>query len=196
MKVPRTAIPALPAWHSPVLLAALALAATVGCRSDGGDETPPAVTATMQLASQAFADGHDIPREFTCDGIDVSPPLGWSGAPPGTAAFALIADDPDAGSFVHWLVYDIPPGATGLDRAVSPGGQLPGAAKEGRNGFGRTGYGGPCPPKGKPHHYSFRIYALDTPLNLETGATKKSIERAMEGHILAEGRLAGTYERQ
>lgn len=194
--MPTTAIPALGAWRSTVLLAALALAATVGCGGDGGEQEPPAVAATMALVSPAFADGEAIPREFTCDGIDVSPALGWSGAPPGTAGFALIVDDPDAGSFVHWLVYDIPPGAAGLDRAVSPGGQLPGAAKEGRNSFGRAGYGGPCPPEGKAHHYSFRVYALDTPLNLETGATKKSIEQAMKGHILAEGRLTGTYERQ
>lgn len=194
--MPPTAIPAGRTWRSPVLLAALALAAIVGCRSDRGEQEPPAVAATMALVSPAFADGEAIPREFTCDSVDVSPPLRWSGAPPGTAAFALIVDDPDAVSFVHWLVYDIPPGVAGLDRAVSPGGQLPGAAKEGRNSFGRAGYGGPCPPAGKAHHYSFRVYALDRSLNLETGATKKPIEQAMKGHILAEGRLTGTYERQ
>lgn len=180
-----------------VLLGALpfALAAFTGCGGDSGDEVLPNMAPTITLSSQAFSDGGDIPREFSCDGSDLSPALAWQGAPAGTAAFALIVDDPDAGSFVHWLVYDIPVDVGVLDEAASPGGQLPSGSKEGRNSFNAIGYDGPCPPAGKLHRYSFRIYALDAPLDLERGATRKELDRAMEGHILARGELVALYER-
>lgn len=174
-----------------------AVAMVAGCGSDDeADEPAPTGTGTITLTSEAFPDGGNIPREFTCDGLDVSPPLGWVGAPPDTRAFVLLVDDPDAGSFDHWLVYDIPAVLSALDQAASPGGALPEGAKEGRNGFKQAGYGGPCPPNGRPHHYSFRIYALDTALNLETGATKKTLEGAMQGHVVARGELVGLYERE
>lgn len=180
-----------------VAFSALSLTLAPGCKGGGGDQRAPSVeVAAMNLSSPAFADGGAIPRDYTCDGRDVSPPLAWPGAPQATAAFAIIVDDPDAKSFVHWLAYNIPPGTPGLEEAASPGGPMPPAAREGRNSFGNSGYGGPCPPRGKPHHYVFRIYALDAPLELAGGASSDALERAMEGHIIAEGRLTGTYERE
>jgi len=147
----------------------------------------------IQLSSSAFDEGEPIPVKYTCDGEDVSPPLRWSGVPAGTRSLALIADDPDAprGTFVHWILFGIPPQTTELVE----GQQLSGVA-QGRNDFGRTGYGGPCPPRGNPHRYFFKLYALDTDLQLPPGATKQDLLRAMEGHIIAEGQLMGVYQRR
>lgn len=153
---------------------------------------------TFSLTSPAFAHEGAIPRRHTCDADDVAPALAWSGAPPGTRAFALIVDDPDAPdpaapkmTYVHWVLYDIPGDATGIPE----GGATPRGARDGLNDWNRTGYGGPCPPIGR-HRYFFKLYALDAPLgDLGKQARKADVERAMQGHVLAEAQLMGTYER-
>ena len=156
------------------------------------------VAMNIQITSTAFADGQPIPAKFTCDSSDVSPALGWTGAPAGTKSFALIADDPDApvGTWVHWVVYDLPAGTTSLPGNVSKSQHILGTAKQGVNDFKRIGYGEPCPPPGKPHHYFFKVYALDTMIDLKPCATKADVLNAMEGHVLAQGQLMGTYKRQ
>lgn len=148
----------------------------------------------MKIESSAFNDGEAIPKKFTGEGDDVSPALSWSGAPDGTKEFALICDDPDAPvaePWVHWVVYKIPAGTTSLPEGSAAG------AKEGVNGFGNTGYGGPMPPPGHgTHHYHFKLYALDEPLSIsEAGASKAEVLKAMEGHILDQTELVGTYSR-
>ena len=152
---------------------------------------------SIQVTSSAFAEGQPIPRKHTADDRDVSPPLKWSGAPTNSQSFALIADDPDApvGTWVHWVLYDLPPGTTELAENVERSQYLPNGARQGLNDFHRLGYGGPSPPPGKPHRYFFKLYALDKPLDLKPGATKKELLKAMEGHVLAEGQLLGTYQR-
>jgi len=151
----------------------------------------------LTISSTAFRNGGDIPKKFTCDGADVSPPLSWSGAPPNTQSFALIADDPDApaGTWTHWVLYDIPANVTELPENVSKADKLPNGARQGRNDFRTLGYGGPCPPPGKPHRYFFKLYALDAKLNLAPGTTKQDVEQAIQGHGLAQGELMGKYSR-
>lgn len=166
------------------------------CSADNAK--PSGVTMSIQLTSTAFADGHAIPSKYTCDGSDVSPALTWSNAPAGTKSFALIADDPDApvGTWVHWVVYDLSADTSSLPENVAKSQYIPGNAKQGLNDFKRLGYGGPCPPHGKPHRYFFKLYALDTMLDLKPGVTKKDLLKAMEGHVLAEGQLMGMYQRK
>lgn len=158
-------------------------------------ETPMAFSVT----SPAFREGAAIPVKHTCDGADVSPPLAWSAAPPSAAAFALIVDDPDApaGTWVHWVLYNLPGTAAGVPENVAKTDQLPnlGGALQGRNDFRRAGYGGPCPPPGPAHRYFFKLYALDAPLSLKAGASKADVERAMRGHVLGTAQLMGTYAR-
>jgi Raf kinase inhibitor-like YbhB/YbcL family protein len=169
---------------------------------DGGMGTVGVANAsgkgTMQLTSTSFAEGQPIPPKHTCDGNNVSPALKWSGAPPGVKSLALIADDPDApvGTWVHWVLYDLPPTAMELLEAQPNSQYLPGGAKQGLNDFKHLGYGGPCPPPGKPHRYYFKLYALDTTLDLKPGATKKEVERAIEKRTLAQGQLIGIYKRK
>ena len=153
---------------------------------------------SIQVTSTAFSEGNPIPRKYTGEDADVSPPLKWSGAPTNTQSFALIADDPDApvGTWVHWVFYDLPPSTAALGENVDKTPTPPSGGKQGRNDFGRIGYGGPMPPPGKPHRYFFKLYALDRLLDLKPGATKKELLKAMEGHILAEGQLMGTYQRR
>jgi Raf kinase inhibitor-like YbhB/YbcL family protein len=147
---------------------------------------------TFTLRSTAFSDGGAIPRRFTCDGDDVSPDLDWTGAPPDTAAFALIFDDPDASGFVHWLVYNMTGSATGgLPEAISA---TPDAPTQGINDFGRLGYRGPCPPNGE-HHYRLTLYALDGVLPLPAAPRAGHLRAALEGHVLAEAVLTGTCRR-
>lgn len=151
---------------------------------------------SMQITSSAFSEGNPIPRKYTCDAEDASPPLAWSGVPAGTKSLALIADDPDApvGTWVHWVIYNLPPTLNGLPEEVAKTPTAEGGV-QGINDFRKTGYGGPCPPRGKPHRYFFKLYALDTLLSLQAGATKAEVEKAMRGHILAQGQLMGTYSR-
>jgi Raf kinase inhibitor-like YbhB/YbcL family protein len=155
---------------------------------------------TFELTSPAFAAGGAIPRKYTCDGEDVSPPLRWSGAPAGTRSLALIVDDPDAPDpaaprmiWVHWVLYDLPPDATELPERVPPE-RLPRGAREGVNDWKRTGWGGPCPPIGR-HRYFHHLYALDATLGDLGKPTKAALERAMRGHILGQAELMGTYQR-
>ena len=150
----------------------------------------------LQLASTAFADGQPIPRQHAFADQNLSPPLQWSGAPPATKSLALICDDPDApmGTWVHWVIYDLPPDTAGLAEGVAKSPELPNGAKQGVNDFKRIGYGGPAPPPGKPHRYFFKLYALDTKTDLKPGATKNDLVKAMKGHVLAEGQLMGTYQ--
>jgi Raf kinase inhibitor-like YbhB/YbcL family protein len=147
--------------------------------------------ADFTIISSAFEDGQELPRRHTCEGDDVSPPLSWSGTPGGTRSLVLIVDDPDApgGTFTHWLGWAIEPGSTGLAEGEA-------APVEGRNDFGTSAYRGPCPPPGHgPHRYYFRLYALDADIELERGAGKGDLERALEGHVLGVAELIGQYER-
>lgn len=150
----------------------------------------------IKITSTAFEEGGMIPRKYTCDGADVSPPLAWTGVPEGAKTISLISDDPDApmGTWVHWVLFNLPAAEKGLPEAVPPDKELKNGAKQGRNDFRRIGYGGPCPPGGT-HRYFFKLYALDAILNLPAGATKAELLKAMEGHILAHGQLMGKYRR-
>jgi Raf kinase inhibitor-like YbhB/YbcL family protein len=153
----------------------------------------------FSLASTAFQEGAAIPVPYTCDGADVSPPLAWSGAPAGTRTFALIADDPDApaGTWVHWVLYNLPAATAQLPENVAKIESLDlGGARQGRNDFRHPGYRGPCPPPGTAHRYVFKLYALDTVLTLKAGAQKKDVEDATQGHILGSTQLMGTYARR
>ncbi len=151
------------------------------------------------LTSSAFKDGATIPGKHTCDGVDVSPPLAWSGTPAGTRSVALIADDPDApgGTWVHWVLYNLPAEVSELPENIAKVESLDlGGARQGRTDFRRPGYGGPCPPPGPAHRYFFKLYALDTRLELKAGAQKKDVEAALEGHALGSAQIMGTYARQ
>ena len=174
------------------LLFALSLAV-----AQGAMPMPPG-KHLMQLTSSAFKTSSAIQKQFTCEGKNVSPPLTWTGTPAKVKSFALIADDPDApsGTWVHWVVYDLPATTTELPEDTPKSQLISGNAKQGITDFKQVGYGGPCPPPGKPHRYFFKLYALDEMLNLKPGATKKDIEKAMTGHILATAELVGTYERK
>lgn len=155
----------------------------------------------FSLTSPAFLEGGMIDKKYTCDGADLSPPLAWSDVPAGTKSLVLIMDDPDAppGTWVHWVVYNLPGDAKMLSEGIPKQEQLPNGAKQGAcwgvNDFSRVGYYGPCPPPGKPHRYSFRIYALDAALDLPSKATKFDVEKGMKGRILAEKQLMGRYGR-
>jgi Raf kinase inhibitor-like YbhB/YbcL family protein len=153
-----------------------------------------------ELQSSAFAPNATIPMPYVCTdagGAGKSPPLAWRGAPASTKAFALVVRDPDApsGSFVHWVVYNLPADTTKLDADVPKTDTVPGDGHQGVNGFGNVGYQGPCPPPGTPHHYHFHLYALDTKLELKPGATADDVEQAAKGHTLAEADLVGIFER-
>jgi len=155
----------------------------------------------MELTSPAFRHREAIPKEHTCEGKDTSPVLAWSNPPAGTGSFTLIMDDPDApaGTWVHWVAYDIPATARGLATGVPKTPELADGTRQGAcwgvDSFSRTGYYGPCPPPGAPHRYSFRLYALDRPPGLPPKATKAKVESAMKGHVLASAELVGTYGR-
>jgi Raf kinase inhibitor-like YbhB/YbcL family protein len=145
--------------------------------------------AGLEISSAAFEGGGAIPSRHSCDGENVSPPLSFAGAPAGTRSLALVVDDPDApvGTFTHWLAWGIDPDTDGIGEGQA-------APREGRNGFGTTGYAGPCPPRGR-HRYFFRLFALDTELDLEPGADREQLESALDGHVLESTELMGTYER-
>ncbi len=151
----------------------------------------------IKITSSAFEEGALIPAKYTCDGEDISPPLQWEAVPEGTQSIALVSDDPDApvGTWVHWVLYNLPAEAGELPEAIPADETLPSGARQGTSDFGRIGYGGPCPPSGT-HRYFFKIYALDTDLDLPTGADKRELLEAMQGHILGEGRLMGKYARK
>lgn len=168
-----------------LLLAAIAALALVGCIGQGGG-------TTMQLRSDAFGEGEQIPVKYTCDGTNVSPPLTWSGAPEDAEAFALLVTDPDAQNFVHWAVADIPKVNHEVEEGAS-GADLGGV--EATNGFGKPGWGGPCPPSGS-HRYVFTVYALSSTLDLGEAPDAAALHDALEGKVLAQGQLSGQYARQ
>ena len=152
----------------------------------------------LVLSSPVLQGGQAIPSQYTCDGADISPPLVWEGLADGVNSLALTCDDPDApgGTWVHWVLFNLPANITALEAGLAKAGTLPNGAHQGRNDFKRLGYGGPCPPPGRAHHYVFRLYALDETLRLPPGATKAELLRAMKGHILAQAELVGTYHRR
>jgi Raf kinase inhibitor-like YbhB/YbcL family protein len=149
----------------------------------------------LGLNSKAFHGGA-IPKKFTCDGPDVSPALAWTEPPEGTASFALTMTDPDApaGTWVHWVLYDIPAGARELAEGVPKDGSLSDGSRQGRNDFGKLGYNGPCPPRGRPHRYFVTLYALDSKTNLRSGVSRSELEHAIRAHILAKAEIMGTFQ--
>jgi Raf kinase inhibitor-like YbhB/YbcL family protein len=149
------------------------------------------------ISSTAFPHGGDIPKKFTCDGADVSPELAWIEPPSGTRSFALIADDPDApaGTWTHWVLYDVPALTTGLAEGVNKIDELPGGERQGRNDFRKIGYNGPCPPPGKPHRYFFKLYALKDKLDLKPGASRQEVEQALTNLVLGQAEWMGKYRR-
>lgn len=151
----------------------------------------------LVVSAEGFKDGETIPTEYTCDGANVSPAISWGKVPSGTKSIALISDDPDApvGTFVHWVIFNIPADKQGLPKNVEKKERLADGSVQGMTDFRRVGYGGPCPPRGKPHRYFFKVYALSKKLDLPSGATKAQLEKAMEGSILAQGEVMGKYGR-
>lgn len=187
-----------------IALAAIMVLSLAACRGEKESETRPDVVLTegedtmaITVTSPVFEDGGMIPKEYTCDGEDISPPLNISGVPTEARSLALIADDPDApaGTWVHWVLYNLPPGTTELPENMPVDEKIQNGAKHGVTDFGRFGYGGPCPPSGT-HRYYFKMYALDTLLNLSGRVSKADVIKAMQGHVLAEGQLMGRYQRQ
>lgn len=180
-------------WIVPVLLTLVCSCSSRNAYTESKGKTSK---MTIRVTSSAFAEGGSIPSKYTCDGANVSPPLKWTSIPEGTRSIALIADDPDAprGTWVHWVVYDLPASLRELPEGVPPDRTMANGGKQGTNDFGKIGYGGPCPPSGT-HRYFFKVYALDRALGLAPGATKAQLLKAMEGHVLAEGQLMGKYAR-
>lgn len=173
--------------------------ATVGCsnvREKAHEEKKGDRIMEFTILSDAFKDGGLIPKKYTCDGPDVSPPLTWKGEPAGVKSFALIVDDPDApmGTWVHWVIFNIPSSVKGLKEGIPHDERLPDGTMQGKNDFNKIGYGGPCPPGGT-HRYFFKLYAVDTVLSISGGVTKDKLLSALNGHIMAETRLIGRYSR-
>jgi len=158
---------------------------------------PGAKSMSFQLSTTSFPPEGTIPKKYTCDGLDISPALSWSGAPAGTKSFALIVDDPDApaGTWNHWLIWNLPPTQHQLSEGISKDPQLPDGVRQGLNDFHKPGYNGPCPPPGKPHRYYFRLFALDSDLQLKADPSRKDLESALKSHVLAETKLMGRYGR-
>lgn len=178
-------------------LAPLTLYMLLGIAACANGPSKGVNSMALDLSSKSFAAGANIPKQFTCDGEDLSPELHWGEPPAGTKSFALIADDPDApvGTWVHWVLFNLPASSRNLPESVPKRESLENSALQGQNDFRRIGYGGPCPPPGKPHRYFFKLYALDIVLALKAGSTKSDLERAMKGHILAQGEFMARYGR-
>jgi len=170
-----------------------------GCRRIVSEVPEPLKEGDMSISisSPAFNEEGVIPKKYTCDAENLSPVLNWSGVPQGAKSLALIVDDPDApvGIFVHWVIYGMAANLNGLPEGVTKSDSVSGIGIQGVNDFRKKGYDGPCPPKGSNHRYYFKLYALDTVLDLKAGAKKADVERAMQGHILAQGQLMGRYSR-
>ena len=191
--------------HTVIIMSHVVLAFTLlGCTSQPQPvaqqptpaDKPSDNNGGIKLTSSAFKEGQPIPATYTCKGVNISPPLEWSGVPKTARTIAIIADDPDApsGTWVHWVLYNLPADNIGLVENLPATESLKAGGFQGKNDFGKIGYGGPCPPSGT-HRYFFKIYALDAELPLKAGATKAEVEKAMEGHIVAQGQLIGTYGR-
>jgi Raf kinase inhibitor-like YbhB/YbcL family protein len=169
----------------------------LSCSCDENESAKGGKKMDIKVTSLAFDNEGMIPAKYTCDGEDISPPLKWDAVPQGTKSIALISDDPDApmGTWVHWVLFNLPADTKELKENIPPDKSLPNGARQGTSDFGRIGYGGPCPPGGT-HRYFFKIYALDAELNLQAGARKRDLLKAMEGHILGQGQLMGKYKRR
>ena len=152
---------------------------------------------SIQVTSSAFQNNQPIPKKYTGEGPDVSPPLNWTGLPAGARELALICDDPDApaGTWTHWVIWNLPASTHSLSQDVPRQEQLSDGARQGRNSFGKVGYNGPCPPAGQTHRYFFRVYALDSKLDVAPGADRSQVETAMQGHVLAHGEYMGTFHK-
>ncbi len=181
-------------WFAVIVSALVAGSAPVQAQTNSMAAAPQA--AALKVTSTAFQDGGRIPIPYTCSGLNLSPPLAWTGAPARTETFALICDDPDAGykTFTHWVVYNIPKTAASLPEKVPTNLQLQNGTLQGYNDFKKIGYRGPCPPTGT-HRYYFKVYALDNTLLLLGDIDRAKLEEAMKGHILAQGQLMGTFKR-
>jgi Raf kinase inhibitor-like YbhB/YbcL family protein len=177
--------------------AALVAAGCAGGSGDGQASAPGGTSVTLQASSPAFNEGDTIPAKFTADGANKSPELRWSGAPENTKSFAVICEDPDAprGTWTHWVLFNLPADKTGLAEGVATEKELPDGTRQGKNDFGKIGYSGPDPPKGKPHRYYYKVFALDTKLDLPAGATRDQLLKAMKGHAVAEGQVMGKFGR-
>lgn len=175
-----------------VVCSFLLIAAVQPCLAQSGSKAG----GSIEMTSTAFQQGAMIPKQYTCSGKNISPPLAWSGVPKATKSIALIMDDPDAlrGTYVHWVVYNLPPDGKGLPENVKPGKTIPGGGLQGVTTGKKNGYLGPCPPSGT-HRYFFKLFALDAVLSLKSGASKQELEKAMEGHVLDLGQLMGTYKK-
>ena len=178
-----------------VLMLTIAALAIISCRSND-KKAESSTNLNITVSSDAFQEGEMIPKKYTCDGEDVSPSVSWTGLPAETKSVVLVCDDPDApgDTWVHWILYNLPPNSGGLPEGVPPAEMLDGGGNHGINSWNRYGYGGPCPPSGV-HRYFFKIYALDTVLDIDARATEKNVLQAMEGHILIQGQLMGKYSR-
>jgi Raf kinase inhibitor-like YbhB/YbcL family protein len=196
MPLSEDAMPGKRSRHRRVLVSGATLAATFCVLMSLRVRITAAEDSGLRLSSPSFQANGEIPARFTCSGDNLSPALAWTDSPVGTQSFALIADDPDApgGVFTHWVIYDLPPATHQLPEGVTHNAD-PEGARQGRNDFDKVGYGGPCPPPGSPHRYSFRLYALDKKLNLRSGASKSDVERALKGHVLAQTKLTGRFGR-
>lgn len=177
-----------------MLLAAVIVATSV---AQSPMKQAPSTHIRFQLSIPAFPAGGAIPREHTCDGADQSPELRWRDVPAGTVAFALVMHDPDApaGDWVHWIVWNIPSTESGMTANFAKTEELPNGTRQGPNGFRKIGYNGPCPPSRKDHKYFFQLYAMDTTLDIPTGAARNQLDAALKGHVLAEAEYMGTYHR-
>lgn len=184
---------------SKLFLSVFLLAIIAGCvaNKESRDTKDVDIMQNISISAEAFQDGGFIPDEYTCEGEDLSPALAWKGIPPESESLALIMDDPDCPgkTFVHWVIFNIPAKVQKLAKGMPRSETISDGSIQGMTDFGRAGYGGPCPPPGKPHRYYFKIYALDQKLSLGPGASKKQVEDAMKGHILAKGELIGKYGR-
>jgi hypothetical protein len=188
-------------------LAALAILLPISAYADQGGQSPlkegntmqksNVKPRTMELKSTAFKNGENIPQIYTCDGQNISPPLSWSGVPPGTKELALIVEDPDApsGLFIHWVLHGLRPDTTAFPEKL-PKKETANGVRQGRNNFGKVGYDGPCPPKGPAHRYFFYLFALDKALDPRPGPTRGELLNAIEGHELARAELMGLYKRR
>jgi Raf kinase inhibitor-like YbhB/YbcL family protein len=183
-------------FHLAIYLSVLILIG-VGCQSSPAIISKGEPIMSITITSAAFSEGKSIPGKYTCDGEDVSPPLDWLGIPKGAQSLVLITDDPDApvGTWVHWVIFNMPVSLNRIPEGISKSEVIEGIGTQGRNDSHKIGYNGPCPPKGKPHRYFFKLYALDATLDLMAGASKIDVEKAMKSHILAQGQLIGTYSR-
>jgi hypothetical protein len=180
------------AWRIAFVLCGLIAAAVAAFA-----QSASAPTGMLAVSTSSFTVGGTIPKQFTCDGEDLSPALSWTGAAAGTKSFALIVDDPDApaGTWTHWVIWNIPAGEHELRQGLPKDGQLNNGARQGRNDFRKVGYNGPCPPPGKPHRYFLKLFALDAPLEVNAAAGRAAVESAMRGHVLAKGEVMGHYGR-